>query len=107
MNADIQKKVKAATEELTDKGKIIEAGFASLMVMAYPTGVPADQREELRNAFFAGAQHLFSSILSVMDADREPTENDLRRMDMISKELDGFINGFKEKHFTFGQKGTA
>lgn len=107
MKDDINERAVAITKELTDKGKIIEAGFASLMVMAYPGGVPIDQRAELRNAFFAGAHHLMSSMLAVMDEDREPTENDLRRVSLIQNELDDFLNAFKEKHFSFGQKGRA
>jgi len=48
----------------------------------------------MRNAFFAGAQHLFSSIMTILEPDAEPTEKDMQRMDLIDKELRAFINDF-------------
>jgi hypothetical protein len=54
----------------------------------------------MRLAFMAGAQHLFGSIAggtSVLDEDQEPTEGDLRRMDLIDQELRGFIEEFKRR----------
>lgn len=98
MKQDIQKKAQALTEGATDAGKIIEVGFIGLLAAAYPNGVPEIQRRELRNAFFAGAQHLFASIMAVMDSDREPTDRDMRRMSMIHDELEGFIKGFEAEN---------
>lgn len=84
--------------ELADKGKLIEAGWVGLRLAAIPEDAGKLQLEEMRNAFFAGAQHLFASIMSVMDEDREPTDADLRRMDLISAELDLFIRDFSRRH---------
>lgn len=80
--------------ELTDKGKLIEAGWIGLRIAAIPLDAPAVQLEEMRNAFFAGAQHLFSSIMTILDEGEEPTKGDLTRMDLIEKELQSFINDF-------------
>ncbi|NTF67727.1 hypothetical protein [Rhizobium rhizogenes] len=85
--------------ELTDNGMLIEAGWVSLRLAAVPLDAPAIQLEEMRNAFFAGAHHLFSSIMAIMDPDDEPTAADLKRMDAISQELEGFIQQFKLAHF--------
>jgi hypothetical protein len=52
----------------------------------------------MRTAFFAGALHLFASMISIMDADREPTEGDLSRMTMIDVELHAFEVEFARKH---------
>jgi hypothetical protein len=41
-------------------------------------------------AFMAGAQHLFSSIMTILDPEAEPTERDLKRMDLIDQELEAF-----------------
>jgi len=82
------------SRELTDKGKLIEAGFVGLRIAAIPLDAPAVQIEEMRNAFFAGAQHLFSSIMTILEPDAEPTEKDMQRMDLIDKELRAFINDF-------------
>ena len=78
------------SRELTDKGKLIEAGWVGLRLAAIPDDAPAVQLDEMRKAFFAGAQHLFSSIMTILDEDREPTDADLRRMGLISDELEAF-----------------
>ncbi len=84
--------------DLTDNGKIIEAGWMGLRLAAIPLDAPAVQLEEMRGAFFAGAHHLFSSMMAIMDADAEPTEADLRRMSLINDELQSFYQMFQLKH---------
>lgn len=84
--------------ELVDKGKLIEAGWVGLRLSAVPEDAGKTQLEEMRTAFFAGAQHLFGSIMGILDDDREPTEADLRRMSLISDELDIFIADFQRRH---------
>jgi hypothetical protein len=86
------------SKQLVDKGMLIEAGWTSLRMMILPDNTPAIQLEMMRDAFFAGAQHLFGTISNVMDDDREPTENDLRRMDQINQELKRFIAAYAKKH---------
>lgn len=78
------------TRELTDKGKLIEAGWIGLRLAAIPLDAAPIQLTDMRRAFFAGAAHLFSSILTMMDADAEPTAADLGRMDLIDEELRAF-----------------
>lgn len=84
--------------QLVDKGKLIEAGWVGLKIAAIPKDAPPIQLEEMRNAFFAGAQHLFASIMDFLEPGEEPTETDLRRMDNIEKELNEFITVFTAKH---------
>lgn len=88
--------------ELVDSGKLIEAGFVGLRLAAIPLDASAVQIEEMRNAFFAGAQHLFSSIMTIMEPDAEPTDKDLERMDLIDRELKKFINDFTLRHTRAG-----
>lgn len=78
------------SKDWIDKGKIIEAGFAALRLAVIPADAPDVQVAEMRKAFFAGAQHLFASIVTVLDDGSEPTADDLRRMDLIEKELNEF-----------------
>jgi hypothetical protein len=78
------------SKKLADDGKLIEAGWLGLRIHAIPPDAPAVQLQEMRYAFMAGAQHLFSSIMTVMDEDREPTAADMKRMDLISRELETF-----------------
>jgi hypothetical protein len=85
--------IRRMVNEFTEKGKLIEAGFVAMLAIEYPDGGLAPERiAVLRDAFFAGAQHLFGSLTaSVLDEDHEPTEADLRRMDRIDSELRGFF----------------
>jgi hypothetical protein len=95
------------TRELTDQGKLIEAGWIGLRLTAIHPKASPDLLTEMRMAFFAGAQHLFGSVMSILEPgeDIEPTENDLKRMDLIHRELETFIEEFKLKHTT--AKGSA
>ncbi len=76
--------------KLADDGKLIESGWIGLRKMWLPEDATAEQVAELRKAFMAGADHLFASIMNILDDDREPTADDLRRMDLIHNELDEF-----------------
>lgn len=93
------------TRELTDSGKLIEAGWVGLRIACELIDAPADQLREMRMAFFAGAQHLFGSIINVLEPGEEPTDKDLQRMDLIHTELDAFIKDFELRHVP--TKGTA
>lgn len=86
------------SKELLEQGKLLEAGFVGLRLAAIPDNAPKVQLDEMRMAFFAGAQHLFGSIMSILDPGDEPTDDDMRRMDLIAKELDAFIADFKMRH---------
>ncbi len=85
--------------DLTDTGKIIESGWVGFHLAAIPLGEPAIQLEEMRGAFFAGAHHLFCSMMAIMEPEEEPTEADLRRMSLINDELQSFIQDFELRHF--------
>jgi len=83
-----------------DRGLIIAMGFAAMVEASYPEwrNMPKQQYDDLRAAFFCGAQHLFGSIMGILDSDQEPTERDVRRMNMIAHELDAFIAEYKQRH---------
>jgi hypothetical protein len=90
------------SRKLVDQGKLIEAGFVGLLRAAVPPDAPPIQIDEMRNAFFAGAQHLFASLMTVLDRgeDDEPSQDDLRRMDLIQAELQEFIDTFRATRLT-------
>ncbi|WP_028164142.1 hypothetical protein [Bradyrhizobium elkanii] len=83
------------SKELADNGLLIEAGWVGLRLAVLHPNAPKDQLDEMRMAFFAGAQHLFSSIMVIMDSDREPTPADLHKMDLIDQELRKFAREFE------------
>jgi len=72
--------------EFADKTLIVKAGWVGYRTMF---GIDGEAVDEHR-AFYAGAQHLFASIMTVLDEGAEPTDADLRRMDNIAAELKAF-----------------
>jgi hypothetical protein len=84
----IEEAARNLTKELTDKGKLIEAGFVIFAHYAVPKDAPPIQLTEMRLAFMAGAEHVFSSIMNILDPGEEPTAADLTRMDLIHREID-------------------
>lgn len=90
------------TRELTDKGKLIEAGWIGLRLAAIPADAGALQLDEARTAFFAGAHHLFASVMSILDPGDEPTEADMNRLELIDAELREFITEFEKRIVTKG-----
>ena len=84
--------LKQLTRELMDQGKLIEAGWVSLRLAAIPLDAPAIQLEEMRKAYFAGAQHLHASLMTGLEEGTEPTDADMRRMSLIAAELEEFGN---------------
>jgi hypothetical protein len=95
-----KKLIDSLTKKLVDDGLLIEAGWVGLKLASIPETAPQVQIDEMRNAFFAGAHHLFSSIMSFLDDGREPTDNDLRRMTQVHEELDRFIKNYKKEFMT-------
>lgn len=85
------------TKHLSDQGKLVEAGFAAFRYLAMAKDAPDIQVNEMRLAFMAGAEHLFSSIMSILDPGEESTDADLRRMDLIDAELDSWRGRLSER----------
>lgn len=82
----------AITKEFVDKGMLIEAGWKAYELISCPADIPPWQREEMRVCFFAGAQHLWASIINFLEEGKEPTLADERRMTLIHDELQRFYD---------------
>ena len=80
----------AIARELVDQGKLLEAGWRVLSSVLLRPDATESEKAEIRAVFMFGAQHMFASVLGMLDADAEPTENDLRRMTMVHNELQAF-----------------
>jgi hypothetical protein len=76
------------TKDLVDRGMLIEAGFVAFRHLAMDKDAPPLQIEEMRLAWMAGAEHLFSSVMTMLDPGEEPTATDLRRMDQVASEIE-------------------
>ena len=83
------------TKTLVDQGLVIQAGWKGYELGVLSPDAGTLQRTETRMAFFAGAQHLFSSIFSILSPEAEPTEKDLERMSQIHRELERFVAELK------------
>jgi hypothetical protein len=88
--------------DLTERGRLVEAGWVGFRLAAIPMHAPKAQLEEMRSVFFAGAQHLFSSIMTILDPGQEPTDADLARMGQIAEELERFIRAYEASIKTEG-----
>jgi hypothetical protein len=99
----IRKLADDLAKKLTDEGKLIEAGWVTYDRLVLSPEAPQIQRDECRMAFFAGAQHLFGSILGILEPGADPTAKDLERMSQIDVELRTFIAIFSAKHGLIGK----
>lgn len=99
--AAIHRVAEILTGRAVDDGQIIALGYAAFIAQSYPNWetMSADQRDQLRTAFYAGAQHLHGSIFNMLDpGSDEPSERDMRRMTLIAHELNTFIDELKQRH---------
>lgn len=95
---DKNKKIDAFTKQLINKELVIEGGFAGYLLYVYNgKTVPTEQYNELKNAFFAGAHHLFTSVMSTLDKGEDATVDDMKRVTGIHNELEKFIKDFELK----------
>jgi hypothetical protein len=94
------------TEQLLERKQLLVGGFAAYCMNH---GVkPGDQRiPAMFDVYMSGAEHLWSSILVLLDEDNEPTDEDVRRMDVIANEIDEWrtkkMNWIAETMKTKGQ----
>lgn len=91
------------SKKLADDGRLIEAGWVTLRIAAMDPTAPKTQLDEMRMAFMAGAQHLFASIMTVLDPGDTETAADLRRMNLIDRELRAFADELKLRLATAGR----
>lgn len=97
--------VQEVTRKLTDEGRLIEAGWAGLAAVWLPADAPAQQVADPRKAFMAGAQHAWSSLITMLEPGDDPTTADLSRMAKIQIELDAFGAELARDHYP--TKGSA
>ena len=69
---------------------IIEASWNSYREQCIPSTASHVQVVESRRAFYAGALGLFSEILASLSPGQDETEGDLKMLDDIKSELDGY-----------------
>ena len=75
------------TKGMVDKGQLVTLGFVAYLKArdlqdAHPAII-----EEHYIAYISGAEHLFMSIMNILDPGEEPTLRDMERMDSIGMEV--------------------
>lgn len=75
---------------MTDRGKLLEEGFAAMLKFFYPQGVGEQQRRELRTCWFLACDHLFFGVMGAMSDGPRVTERDEARMAGVSDEIEQF-----------------
>lgn len=93
------------TRDLIDSGLLIEFGWRTLCTTVVPPDASAVQLNEMRMAFFSGALHLYSSIMSMLEPGAEPTDNDMHRFHKIDSELEKFSDELKLRITPAGGSG--
>lgn len=61
-----------------------------------PQNAPPVQRQEVRRAFYAGAQAIMLKVIATLASDAEPTAGDLQIMEDLERELSDFAESVKE-----------
>jgi hypothetical protein len=82
--------LRVLTRRVADEGRLVEVGWLAARRHIAPPGAGAAELDTMRTAFMAGAQHLFSSIRTVLDPGARPTAADLRRLGLLHAELEAF-----------------
>jgi len=70
--------------------KYIERGWESYLKYVMPDDASSVQIKETRQAFYSGAAVLFWTLMIALDEDHEPTDDDMRKMEDLQKEIDAF-----------------
>lgn len=77
------------------KRQLIAEQWNSFAREVMPAGVGAVQRQEMRRAFYAGAQAVLFGVIAALAPDHEPTAADLQLMQDVSDELEAFGESVK------------
>lgn len=86
--AEAKQLIEEIVKHFVDKGMLVEGGWQVLrMIKFHGPEVTPSQEKKYRLCYLSGAQHVFSSILGMLEGGTEPTGTDEARMEMIYEEL--------------------
>jgi hypothetical protein len=74
----------------------LAAAWDGYVALCIPPDTAAEDIAALRVAFFAGASVLFYGLITMQDPGDDPTDDDLRRMDILYAEVKRFAENFDE-----------
>ena len=91
MSDERQERYQKILKTWADQGRVVEGGWQGLSTIWELDKGSELQRSEMRKAFYAGAQHVFASIMGLMGPEQEePSEREEKVLSDIHKELDKF-----------------
>lgn len=79
-------------EEEALKRLLMAEQWDSFARAVLPKDAPAVQRQEMRRAFYAGAQGILFGVIAILAPEAEPTDEDIRHMENLHQELQDFAN---------------
>jgi len=86
----------AVMKKWSDEGKIIEGGWQAFCIVSLSDAMEV-QRRDMRKAYYLGAQHLWASLMNILEPGAEPTAKDEQRMQLIDDELKAFVDEIKQE----------
>ncbi len=78
------------------KRQLMAEQWDSFARAVLPKDAPAVQRQEMRRAFYAGAQGILHGVIMALAPEKEPTEDDLEMMANLERELSEFAELVKQ-----------
>ena len=82
--ADLVQKIQ---QRLIDEGRPIAAGWQIYRLVLLKLG-PHETNAVAEDAFLAGCEYTFTTMIGMLEEGREPTEADFRRLDQIHAEIE-------------------
>lgn len=76
--------------------KRLGKGWEEFVKAVLPADAPAIQLQEMRRAFYGGAETMFSTLLSAVSGVEEPTGADLQVMSDLAEEINAFAKDMLE-----------
>lgn len=73
--------------ELAAQGLLVEAGWQTYRLLCLKVP-PHEARDDLREAFMMGAEHIFASMIQMLDPGTEETPGDIMLLSKLDAELE-------------------
>lgn len=97
-NDKVREMAEQVIKELAARGKVMEGGWQAFLLVSGLQDAPDMQKREMRKAYYLGAQHLFASIMTMLDPGSDPTDADVHGMDLIQDELKAFTDELRRNN---------
>jgi hypothetical protein len=104
-DAERQRYAETLARDWADKGKLVEGGWRAMRQLLLPNMdhlTKEDFEAAARKIFFLGADHVFASIIGMMEPGQEPTDTDMQRMANLQEEMAAFRRTLASTHTKAG-----